>query len=101
MSCGDGALAAVRVGDRPVLGGDTQEALRGGDSVTLASSGGSDRAQGEGGREGDHRAMIGDGDRDVDRRTVRVDDRPVLGGGTREALRGGGSAALISSGDND
>jgi hypothetical protein len=45
--------------------------------------------------------MIGDGDRDVDRRTVRVDDRPVLGGGTREALRGGGSAVLTSSGDND
>jgi hypothetical protein len=45
-------------------------------------------------REDGAPAAVGDGDR----RVSRVDNRPMLGGGTREALRGDSSAVLASGG---
>jgi hypothetical protein len=67
VAVGDGNHRAAGVSDRPVLGGGTREALRGG---------GKGRAQGEGMIEGDHGDMVG------------VGDGPVLKGGTQKALRG-------------
>jgi hypothetical protein len=49
---GDDNRRAVRVGDRLVLGGGTQEVLKGCSSATLASGGGKGRARGEDGRKG-------------------------------------------------
>jgi hypothetical protein len=49
---GDGDCRAAGVSDRPVLGGGTGEALRGGDNVALASGGGKGPPQGKGGSKG-------------------------------------------------